>query len=109
MSTDQAAYEFIGTLAMALVVSDLKIRVPTLQKMLGDKGMSAGEHHGIAQVVWAAYQYWEDNPRMQQAIAAAFTGPDEACLFAALVPAGDVATEGHTGACLCGQVSTHTT
>ena len=80
MSTDQAAYAFIGTLAMALVVSDLKIRVPTRQKMLRDKGMKGmydGENHGRAQVVCPAYQYWEDNPRMQQAIAAAFTGPHD--------------------------------
>ena len=74
MSTDHAAYEFIGTLALALFVSDMEIRVSTLQKMLRDKGMHDGEKHGRAQVVCTAYEYWEDNPRVQQAIAAALTG-----------------------------------
>lgn len=72
MSNGNASYEFIGKLAIALCSYDIKIRLPTLQKILHDKELYVWED--IEQLVCAAYRYWADNPRMQQAIAAAFTG-----------------------------------
>ena len=72
MSNDKVSYEFIGKLAIALCSYDIQICLPTLQKILSDKELYVRED--IEQLVYAAYRHWEDNPRMQQAIAAAFTG-----------------------------------
>src|SRR5438105_2933549 len=78
MGTSTASSTFIGTLAMALCSHTIQICLPTLQKILRDKGLDSGKD--MAQLLRAASRYWEDSPHMQQAIAAAFTGQHDASL-----------------------------
>lgn len=82
MNKGEEAYEFIGTLAIALYSQRIKLRLTTLQKILNDKGADYGGGIGMGSVVAAAYRYWQEKDWViHHAIAASFTGQNDEYLF----------------------------
>lgn len=79
MQVGEVTAKFIGKLAVALCDYGLAIHGETLHNILSARGVHAGDDGGIEHVVAAASRYWaHHNPVIQQAIASAFLGPEDA-------------------------------